>query len=164
MKAPEGDTEVMDLSVAFRDHLPWLHRRVSLIVGDPEEASDIVQEVFARAIPRWPLGSRDDVARWCSTVGIRLAIDEVRRRRRWGFFRLHETHAEWAIRIDPDLWRAIATLKPPVRAALLLTALDGYSQEEVAAALGVSRVTVARWLSRARTQLRPAVGSSLDER
>lgn len=156
--------ETTDLETAFLQHMPWLHRRVSLIVGDADEASDIVQEVFLRAIPRWPLGSRDDVARWCSTVGIRLAIDECRRRRRWGFLRLRENHAEWALEVDPDLWRAIQALRPPVRAALLLTALDGYTQEEVAVALGVERGTVASWISRARAQLRPVVGSSSDER
>ena len=143
--------------------MPWLHRRISLIVGDPEEAADIVQEVFARAIPRWPLGSRDSVARWCSTVGIRLAIDEIRRRRRWGFLNLHDSQGEWLIEIDPDLWRAIENLRPPVRAALILTVLDGYSQDEVATALGVSRGTVASWLSRAKAQLRPIVGSSSNE-
>jgi RNA polymerase sigma-70 factor (ECF subfamily) len=61
--------------------------------------------------------------------------------------------------VDPDLWRAISELEPAVRAALLLTVLDGYTQEEVAEALGVARGTVSSWLSRARDRLRPAIGS-----
>jgi RNA polymerase sigma factor (sigma-70 family) len=164
METTRAQADSTDLGVAFRRHMPWLHRRITLIVGDPEEASDIVQEVFLRALRRWPLGSPDEVAGWCSTVGIRLAIDEIRRRRRWGFLQLRETHAEWALQVDPDLWHAIQGLKPAVRAALLLTTLDGYSQDEVALALGVPRGTVASWLSRARDQLRPVVGSSPDER
>jgi RNA polymerase sigma factor (sigma-70 family) len=153
-----------DLEAAFSAHMPWLHRRIALIVGDPEEAWDLAQEVFVRAAEKWPIGSRDEVARWCATVGIRLAIDEMRRRRRWGFLRLHETDAQWAIGTDPDLWRAISELEPAARAALLLTVLDGYTQDEVAAALGVARGTVASWLSRAREHLRPVVGSTDDER
>ncbi|HEY5487461.1 MAG TPA: RNA polymerase sigma factor [Candidatus Limnocylindrales bacterium] len=154
--------EARDLEVAFSVHMPWLHRRIALIVGDPDEAQDLAQEAFARALERWPIGSHDDVARWLATVGIRLAIDEMRRRHRWGFLQLHDTDAAWAMSTDPDLWRAISGLEPAVRAALLLTVLDGYTQEEVAEALGVARGTVSSWLSQARDRLRPAIGSSND--
>ncbi len=157
-------TDTRDLETAFSVHMPWLRRRIALIVGDLEEASDLAQEAFARAIANWPLGSRDDVARWLAAVGIRLAIDEMRRRRRWGFLPLRETDAHWALAVDPDLWRAIWRLKPATRAALLLTVVDGYTQEEVAVALGVARGTVASWLSRARDQLRPVIGSTEDGR
>ncbi len=148
-----------DLEAAFSVHMPWLRRRIAEIVGDPEEASDLADEAFARAIKRWPIGSRDDVARWLATVGIRLAIDELRRRRRWGFLALHETDATWALRRDPDLWRALDRLEPRARAALFLTVLDGYTQDEVADTLGVPRGTVASWLSRAKARLRPVIGS-----
>ena len=159
-----GRAAQADLELAFGAHMPWLRRRIALIVGDPDVASDLAAEAFARAIERWPIGSGDDVARWLATVGIRLAIDEVRRRRRWGFLQLHETDASWALETDPDLWRAISGLEPATRAALLLTVLDGYTQEEVAAALGVARGTVASRLSRARDRLRPLIGSSNDGR
>ena len=156
--------EARDLEAAFSVHMPWLRRRIALMVGDTEEASDLAQEAFARAVERWPIGSRDDVARWLAAVGIRLAIDEIRRRRRWGFLQIRETDAAWAIEADPDLWRAISKLEPATRAALLLTVLDGYTQEEVASALGVARGTVASWLSRARERLRPVIGSTSDGR
>jgi RNA polymerase sigma-70 factor (ECF subfamily) len=155
--------ETRDLEAAFSVHMPWLQRRITLIVGDPEEAQDLAQEAFARAVERWPIGSHDDVARWLAAVGIRLAIDEVRRRRRWGFLQLHEADAAWAMNTDPDLWRAVSGLEPAVRAALLLTVLDGYTQEEAADALGVARGTVSSWLSRARNRLGPLIGSTRDE-
>ena len=156
--------DAADLEAAFSANMPWLHRRIALLIGDPEEAWDLAQEVFARAVKQWPIGSRDEVARWCATVGIRLAIDEMRRRRRWGFLWLRESDAEWAITSDPDLWRAISSLEPRVRAALVLTVLDGYTQDEVATTLGVARGTVASWLSRAREHLKPLVGSRDDGR
>jgi len=146
-----------DLEASFSRNMPWLQRRLALMLGDPEEARDLAQEAFVRAVERWPIGSRDDVARWLATVGIRLAIDEIRRRRRWRFVILHETDATWAIETDPDLWNAIARLEPAARAALLLTVLDGYTQDEVAAVLGVERGTVASRLSRARSRLRPVI-------
>lgn len=153
-----GDIRLLDIESAYRQHLPWLRRRLALLTGDPAEAEDLAQQAFVRAIERWPGGSRDETARWLATVGIRLAIDEMRRRHRWGWLRLHEGDATWALQVDPDLWAALSALAPEPRAAILLTVLDGYSQDEVAALLGVPRGTVASWLSRARSRLRTAIG------
>jgi RNA polymerase sigma factor (sigma-70 family) len=145
-----------DLESAFRRHQPWLVRRLTLVVGDPEEARDLAQLTFLRAHERWPLDMDDaGVARWLAVVGVRLAISEQRRRRRWGFRAVAESDASWALQTDPDLWRSIASLDRRTRAALVLTVLSGYTQDEVAAALGVPRGTVASWLSRARDRLRP---------
>ena len=76
---------------------------------------------------------------------MRLAIDEQRRRRRWGFFALRNDDVDWATERDPDLWHALEELDPRVRAALVLTVLDGYTHQELADALEVPRGTVASW-------------------
>lgn len=150
----DADRAGRDLDSAFRAHRDWLVRRLALIVGDAEEARDLAQETFVRAAEHWPLPDSREPARWLSTVGVRLAIDERRRRKRWGFFDLGETDASWAIATDPDLWRALARLDRRTRAAIVLTTLDGYSQDEVAAMLEVRRGTVASWISRGRERLR----------
>lgn len=154
-----ADRRRANLDSAFRAHRDWLVRRLALIVGDAEEAHDLVQEAFVRAAERWPLPEGGDPARWLSTVGIRLAIDERRRRRRWGFLDLRETDATWAINVDPDLWRALSRLDRRTRAAIVLTTLDGYSQDEVASMLVAPRGTVASWISRGRDRLRDELGS-----
>lgn len=142
------------LDEAARLHRPWLVRRLALVVRDVDEAEDLAQQTFLRAAERWPLPPAQDVAKWLAVVGMRLAIDEQRRRRRWGFVALRETDQEWAMTTDPDLWRALGALDRRTRGALVMTVLDGYSQEEVAAAFGVPRGTVASWLSRGRARLR----------
>jgi RNA polymerase sigma-70 factor (ECF subfamily) len=142
---------------AFRDHYGWLVRRLALVLGDPVEAQDLAQQVFLRALEHRPDIDDRPIRPWLAAVGVNLAISERRRRRRWGFLPLRETHREWLMTVDPDLWRALSSLKPEVRAALLLTVVDGYTQAEVAAAFGVPRGTVASWLLRARTQLRPTL-------
>lgn len=147
-----------DLDSVFRAHRDWLVRRLALIVGDAEEARDLAQETFVRAAEQWPLPDSREPARWLSTVGVRLAIDERRRRRRWGFLALRETDASWAIATDPDLWRALSRLDRRTRAAIVLTTLDGYSQDEVAEMLDVPRGTVASWISRGRDKLRTELG------
>lgn len=145
---------VDSLSEAVRAHRAWLVRRLALIVRDVDEAEDLAQQTFLRAAERWPFPPEQDVARWLAVVGVRLAIDEQRRRRRWGFLAIRETDQVWAMSTDPDLWRALAGLDRRTRAALVMTVLDGFSQDEVAAAFGVPRGTVASWLSRGRARLR----------
>jgi RNA polymerase sigma-70 factor (ECF subfamily) len=148
-----------DLDSAFRAHRDWLVRRLALIVGDAEEAHDLAQETFVRLTEHWPLPDSSEPARWLSTVGVRLAIDERRRRRRWGFLDLRDEDATWAISVDPDLWRALRRLDRRTRAAMVLTTLDGFSQDEVAAMLEVPRGTVASWISRGRERIREELGT-----
>lgn len=143
------------LDAAVRRHEAWLVGRLTLIVRDREEARDLAQQTFLRAAQHWPLGTDESVARWLSVVGVRLALNERRRRRRWGFFPIEDADATWALDADPDLWRVLAKLDRRTRAALVLTVVEGYTQDEVATALGVARGTVASWLSRARDRLRP---------
>ena len=148
-----------DLDSVFRAHRDWLVRRLALIVGDAEEAHDLAQETFVRLTQHWPLPDSSEPARWLSTVGVRLAIDERRRRRRWGFLDLRDTDATWAIDTDPDLWRALRRLDRRTRAAIVLTTLDGFSQDEVATMLDAPRGTVASWISRGRERLRAELGT-----
>jgi RNA polymerase sigma-70 factor (ECF subfamily) len=148
---PIGET----LEDAFRAHRPWLVRRLALVVRDVDEAEDLAQQAFVRAAEHWPFPPEQDVARWLAVVGLRLAIDERRRRKRWGFLPVRETDEAWAMTADPDLWRALGTLDRRTRAALILTVLDGYTQHEVAEAFGVPRGTVASWLARGRVRVRP---------
>jgi hypothetical protein len=48
------------------------------------------------------------------------------------------TDATWAIETNPDLRRALMSIEPRARAALVLTVLDGYTQDEVAGAYRVN--------------------------
>ncbi len=146
------------LEDAVRAHRPWLVRRLALVVRDVAEAEDLAQQTFLRATQHWPFPPEQDVARWLAVVGLRLAIDERRRRKRWGFLPIRESDEAWAMTVDPDLWQAMQALDRRTRAALVLTVLDGYTQDEVATMFGVPRGTVASWISRGYGQLRRDLG------
>ncbi len=140
---------------------PWygpLLRRLVLVLGNEHDAEDVAQETYLRACREWHRFDGHDVRAWLYTVGLHLAFDHLRRRRRWSI-RLVQRPADGAYHddIDPDLWAAVARLEPKVRAALLANVLDGYSQREIASMLGVPEGTVASWLSRARASLREAL-------
>lgn len=56
---------------------------VGAMLGDREQAEDIAQEAFARALVRWPKIARYDLPEaWVRRVALRLTIDASRRRRR----------------------------------------------------------------------------------
>jgi RNA polymerase sigma-70 factor, ECF subfamily len=138
-------------------HYDGLVRRLAFIVGDAEEAKDLAQSAYLKALEAWPRFDGSDPRGWLYTIGINLAISELRRRRLW-WRRRPSTEPIWALRVDPDLWQAIGELDAPQRAALLLNVMDGYTQAEIGDLLHVPPGTVASWLSRTKAQLRQRLG------
>lgn len=148
-------TDRAAFSAAIAPHYDHLVRRLMLILRDTEEAQDAAQSAVMRAFEHRHRFDGRDVRAWLFTIGIRLALNEARRRtrmQRW--LRRSEGSATWAIETDPDLWQALAELEPRHRAALILNVVDGYTHAEIGEALEVPTGTVASWLSRAKATLR----------
>ena len=136
---------------------PLLVRRLTFVVRDADEAQDLAQAAFERALVHRSRFRGGDARAWLFTIGIRLAIDELRRRKRLVAF-TDGDEPEWAMRTEPDLWRALAQLEPRQRAALVLATLDGYTHAEIATLLRVREGTVSSWVSRAKDRLRALLG------
>jgi RNA polymerase sigma factor (sigma-70 family) len=134
---------------------------LTLIVRDPDEAEDLAQATLERAFKSWSSLRDEQLGAWLFTVGTRLALNELRRRRRWLWQRLGEEDRVGEMSPDPDLWRALGELSRHERAALLLNVLDGYTQAEIAERLGVPPGTVASWLSRSKSKLRTVLEESI---
>lgn len=81
------------LAAAHEAHRDRLVRRPALVAGVVEEARDLAHDAFLRAAEQDPPIPEPDLARWLTVVGVRLAIDERRRRRRWEFLAIRETDA-----------------------------------------------------------------------
>ena len=151
---PPDTSERPSFEAVAAAYYPALVKRLALIVRDPQEAQDLAQATLLSAHEKWESVNRSDLRPWLYTIGIRLAINELRRRRRrpWQALREGDRMAETVS--DPDLWAALGRLRREERAALVLTVLEGYSQAEVATRLGVPEGTVASWLSRTKARLR----------
>jgi RNA polymerase sigma-70 factor, ECF subfamily len=156
-------TQTVPLEVSLEAELvaayPTLVRRLTFVLRDSDEAQDVAQTAFERALAHRTRFHRGDARAWLYTIGIRLAIDELRRRKRLSTLTEHD-EPEWAMRTEPDLWVALAQLEPRQRAALVLATLDGYTHAEIATMLEVREGTVSSWISRSKDRLRTVLGDA----
>jgi RNA polymerase sigma-70 factor (ECF subfamily) len=147
-----------EFEAAVNQHYAGLVRRLTLVVGDGEAGRELAQEAYLRAYRAWDRFDGTDARAWLHTIGLRLAFNERKRRGRFAaIFGRRQESEPWSDAHDPLLGEALRGLRPEHRAALLMNAVDGYTQAEIAALLGIPPGTVASWLSRAKAQLREAL-------
>jgi RNA polymerase sigma-70 factor (ECF subfamily) len=157
VNAPPRDAAA-EFEAAVNQHYAGLVRRLTLVVGDGEAGQELAQETYLRAYRAWDRFDGTDARAWLHTIGLRLAFNERKRRGRFAaiFGRRQETEP-WSDPHDPALGEALRGMRAEHRAALLMNAIDGYTQAEIASLMGVPAGTVASWLSRAKAQLREAL-------
>jgi RNA polymerase sigma factor (sigma-70 family) len=123
-----------------------LLRILSVITGSRTEAEDVAQEAFTRVFERWDtLSGSVDLSGYLH----RTAMNVFRSRLRRAAIALRRTvmpnpeEDVFQVVDDRDLAiRALATLTPRQRAALVLTEVLGYSGEEAGRLLGIKASTV----------------------
>ena len=151
----------MDLSRVYREHYRSLVRFLYRRIGDQARAEDLAQEAFVRALEHQPSRPRA----WLFTVATNLARDEGRkatvRKRHLTLIKAEaearppEPPPEVALERRETIDRvraALAQLAHRDREALLLWE-EGFSYDEIADVLGLSRGSIGTTLSRARTRL-----------
>lgn len=128
--------------------------------GDLAQAQDVVQEAFARALPRWEqVSGYDDPAAWVRRVAWNLATS------RWRQLRTFRAYAsrhrpEHVTGPTPDrvaLATALATLPASLRRAVVLHYVADLSVADIARQEGVPDGTVKSWLHRGRAALAVAL-------
>jgi len=148
------------LSDRYRDRLVAYANRV---VGDRDEAEDVVQEVFFRAPKASRLRDARSLIGWLYAVCYRLAVDRLRERNRRSRALealLPAGPAEPAAieaerRDEADRAQAaLAGLDEPYRTAVRLRYLDGLEFPEIAHRMGTIERTARTWVGRGLTRLR----------
>lgn len=147
---------------AFREAFPVLYAsagRVALrILGDHEAAQDVAAEALARAYERWTkvseLPYRDA---WVLRVAANLAIDSVRRKRPV-VEHPRPLEAEERAAVHLVLVRALEKLSRRQREVVALRYLNDLSEDDVAAALGISGGSVKTHLRRGLENMRRTLG------
>ncbi len=152
-----------------------LLRTAYLIVWDPAEAEDLVQECLITVARRWPrVRSMEHPVAYARRVLVNKALDgAVRRSRRRQELepangdKLAERRDERAVQdlglVDTrsELVQALGTLPPRQRAVLVLRYFEDLSEAQTAAALGCSVGTVKSTASRGLTRLQAAITRDL---
>jgi len=125
-------------------------------------AADLTHDTFVRVFQRQgQYEHRGDVGAWVYRVAANLVRDHLRRPRLFVPYAPAsdpESRSGPASRAHPamrvQLERSLSTLPEEQRVVLLLHELDGFTHEEIGAALGIAPGTSKARLSRARSALR----------
>ena len=152
---------VKEFEILFRKLYLPLGMYALRIVGDADDAEDVVQETFIRA---WE-AVRDgkEVADFKSYIYMCVrneCISHLRSRKETvGVEQMPETIDEAIDTSERDarIWSAIDRLPQRCREVFLLSKRDGLSQEEIASELGIAVKTVKNQMTKAYAELRGAL-------
>lgn len=164
---PERDDAAFGAWVA--QHGDGLLRSAYLMTGSRPAAEDLVQSVLLRALPRWrAVAATQDPLAYVRRALLNERTDTWRRGRRSGELLAAappERAVEDVVRVDlsAQLVAALQTLPHGQRAAVVLRYLEDLPDDDIAAALGCSPVTVRSQVSRGLAKLRPLLDPD-DER
>lgn len=165
--------------------LPRLYASALRLTRDPQDAEDLVQEVYLRAFRAF--GSFEDgsnLKAWLYRILTNTFINEYRRRQRRPRTVPEEEAPDWYLfdvlgedaaapsaerevldRIpDEDVQRALEDLPEQFRIAVLLADVEGFSYREIAEILEVPMGTVMSRLHRGRKSLQRALWERMKER
>jgi RNA polymerase sigma-70 factor (sigma-E family) len=146
----------------FRDEYPAIVRTAYLMLGDREAAEDVAQEAFVRLYARWRKVSRyERPGAWVRRVAIREASRARRRPRALALAPEQPGLAETSA--DLDLRRALLSLPPNQRAAIVLHYLEDLPLAQVAELMGVATSTAKVHLHRARKRLALLLGEETND-
>jgi len=158
-----GETSVLE--ELARRHLPRVSSLVSQIVLDPAAAEDVTQEVFLRAFRQ--LGSfrgKSSFATWLYRVALNTAYSYLNRRGKSLVEYRGSLHGPDTSRTSPEgpvleaeldgeIQAALAELSPKLRAAIVLTSIQGLKAAEAAKIEGCNIATMYWRIHQARKLL-----------
>jgi RNA polymerase sigma-70 factor, ECF subfamily len=164
---------------------PQIYRAALKILGDPQDAEDVLQETFIKALRALPsFEGRSSLSTWLYRIAVNEALMLVRKRKPDTVSidtdkEDSEGQAEpveivdWCCLPEGDLMSAetrqaldlaARQLTPALRAVFVLRDIEGLSVRETAEALGITEVAVKTRLLRARLKLREELSVYFAER
>lgn len=151
-------------------HAPRIDAVVRRLVGDPDQAADIAQEVWIqifRALPTWRGDSQ--FSTWAHRIAVNRTLNALRSVRRLA--KIETLMEEDTVAVDDDLDRnflaqsideAVQQLSPGARAVFVLHDVEGYTHEEIATELGITSGGSKSQLFKARAKLRRLLAHLVD--
>lgn len=144
-----------DIAELYKRHAPALQRRCASIVGNSEEARDLVQETFARYLAANTTFDRAAPFTVLYRIATNASIDRLRRRKTATEEELDPEVRAGDLGNEPrrvdqlhDLALLTRGLTEEELTVAVLHHLDGYTQDQIAASLDISRKTVGKILAK----------------
>src|SRR5688572_6840647 len=152
-------------------HVERVWRLAYRFTGESDLAQDVVQETFVRAFSKLSTFRGDSaLSTWVTAIAGSTALNTLRKVKRFkGHLPLEEATglAQPGRHAEPDLNRrmaeAIEALPEGYRTVFVMHDVEGYTHEEIGAALGVQSGTSKAQLFRARAKLREALADFAGE-
>ncbi len=166
-------------------HSTRIYRLALKILGDAQDAEDVLQDTFVKALRALPsFEGRSSLSTWLYRIAVNEALMMVRKRRAEVVSIDEEKEdqegeaepveiVDWCCLPEGDLMNAearrfldgaIQGLSGALRAVFVLRDIEGLSVKETADALGITEATVKTRLLRARLKLREALSVYYAER
>ena len=151
-------------------HSDRVYRLAYRLTGNRHDAEDLTQEVFVRVFRSLDTYTPGTFEGWLHRITTNLFLDSARRKQRIRFDALSDERADRLTStapppdtayadqtFDDDIERALATLPPDFRAAVVLCDVEGLAYEEIAEILDTKLGTVRSRIHRGRAMLRRAL-------
>ncbi len=152
---------------------PRIYRLAYRLTGNRPDAEDLTQDTLMRVLRSLdsftPVGP-GSLEAWIKRIATNVFLDQGRRKSRVRIDAMSDERAERLVSLeatpdaayedqtfDDDIERALSSLPPDFRAAVVLCDVEGLSYDEVAEVLGVKIGTVRSRIHRGRTMLRKSL-------
>lgn len=179
LRVKEGDLSAFEELVEIHQHS--VIGTVAKMLGSPNDAEDIAQQVFVRvwkSAPRYEPQAK--FTTWLFTITRNLVFNEMRRRQRKPAFSMEEREEEFHNGIPDETARgpdeaalqaemmaaidkAIQSLPEKQRLAVILRRYEDMPYEDIGEILKLSLPAVKSLLFRARTQLKESLREYLED-
>jgi RNA polymerase sigma-70 factor (ECF subfamily) len=167
-RAIEGDERA--LRSLWSQHAPHIDAVVRRLVGDPDLAEDIAQEVWIqifRALPSYR--GESQFGTWAHRIAVNRTLNALRKTRRLTKIETDMEEATVSVEHHSDrtmlaasIEAATAQLSPGARTVFLMHDVEGYTHEEIAAELGITAGGSKSQLFKARAKLRRLLAPLVD--
>jgi RNA polymerase sigma-70 factor (ECF subfamily) len=163
-RAIDGDERAM--RQLWSQHAPHIDAVVRRLVGDPDQAADVAQEVWIqifRALPSYRGDSQ--FGTWAHRIAVNRTLNALRRTRRLD--RIETAIEEDTAYVEQGSERALimasihdatSQLSPGARTVFVMHDIEGYTHEEIARELGITTGGSKSQLFKARAKLRRLLG------
>lgn len=144
-----------DVSRILQTYGDMLYRTAYLLLGNPHDVQDILQEVLLRYMEKAPdFLSQDHEKAWLLRVASNCCKDCLRFRKRHSYIDLELLKEFLPAPEKQQFMREVYALPAKYKTVLILFYFEGYSAKEIAEITKVSENAVKKRLQRAREALK----------